>query len=688
LNTAPKYPKPLRVSAELLRTSLLTYGSLAFASHPLPSALILLATFFHPMVGIMGVIGVLISNLVARWMGANRYVWKVGVFGVSGLLVGLTLGMYAIPTVRLWMFLLMGAAFSGVLSVFLATALSKRDLPLLSMSFMLVIYPILLTVGIARGDTSHFSSIGFLQSLDKWVFENLPLVGFEWLKLFGSILFQNNLISGVLVLLAIGLYSRISLLYGIWGGVLGMGTYLFLHGSLDGFHGLNYVLTALAFGGFFVVSSVHCWLYTSLAVIAAGITDVSATSVLASISTAQGEPLPSLVFAFNVITLIFLYPLKKTDFGWRKRRLMPVPLSVIKSPEANLRWAKRWLLQPFIQKTTLTFPFLGKWSVLQGNNGQWTHKGIGRYAWDFVVRDVDGNQTRGVGLTLGDYYDFGLPVLAPAPGIVHAIENHIEDNPPRTASTERSWGNYVIINHQNGEFSELSHFKQGSIVVVSGQSVVRGQLLGHCGNSGRSPVPHIHFQLQSAPDLGSATLPARFAEGVMNREIQVNIIPSTGDEIAPIELEPQTEWTLLGKESEQWIFQCKMGLWRFKETLLFTTDLYGYPVIVSKNQNLWYILDKPNFVEIVPDFRTFPSALSPSGWMKIVGESLVLPKKLHRNLIWKGGKVIDSVENLWIIESQGREIAIDTQLGVIKQVKLLSDPKFHFVLSGSERPSK
>jgi urea transporter len=688
VNNTPTYYKYPRIAAQFLRATLLSYGALPFTAHPIPAALILLATFFHPIVGIMGVIGALVSNFVARWMGANRHAWNAGIFGVSGLLMGLALGMYAIPTPRLWMFLIVGAAFSGVISVFLASALSNRDLPILSLSFMLVIYPILLTVGIVRGNTAHFDSIGILHIMDAWVFKHLPLVCFEWVKMFGSILFQNNLISGVLVLLAIGLYSRISLLYGVWGGMLGLATYWFLHGSLDGFHGLNYVLIALAFGGFFLVTNIDCWLYTSLAVVVVGVTDVAVTHMLVALSSAHTEPLPSLVFAFNIITLIFLYPLKKMDISLQRRRIIPVPLYIIKSPEANLQWARRWLQRPFIQKTTLTFPFMGKWSVLQGNSGEWTHKDTGRYAWDFVVRDNDGNQTRGVGLELTDYYDFGLPVLSPAPGTVYAVENRVEDNPPRQASTERSWGNYVIIDHYNGEFSELSHFKQGSIVVIPGQNVARGQLLGYCGNSGRSPVPHIHFQLQSQPQLGAPTLPARFAEGIVKDEIQVDINPQTGEEVSPIILESVAEWTLLGKESEQWIFQCKMALWRFKETLTFATDIYGYPVITSKNQNLWYILDKPNFVEIVPDFRTFPSSLSPSAWMKIVGESLVLPKKLQRGLKWKGGEVVDSAENLWIIRSQGREIAIDTQLGIIKQVKLLNDSGFLFLLSGSERPAK
>jgi hypothetical protein len=39
-----------------------------------------------------------------------------------------------------------------------------------------------------------------------------------------------------------------------------------------------------------------------------------------------------------------------------------------------------------------------------------------------------------------------------------------------------------------------------------GQWVHQGQVLAACGNSGRSPEPHLHFQVQSSPEIGAPTL--------------------------------------------------------------------------------------------------------------------------------------------------------------------------------------
>ncbi|NOZ03272.1 MAG: peptidoglycan DD-metalloendopeptidase family protein, partial [FCB group bacterium] len=470
------------------KTVLLSYGVLSFTSHPIPALLIFTATFFYPIVGLMGLVGNVTSNLVAKWIHAHRGSWEAGIFGVSGILVGLALGMYAEPSLRMWIFLIAGAAFTGILSVMLGNFFVRYDLPILSLPFMMVIWLLLLTIGVAKGDASMFPAIPFLYRVDLWLFNALPLELFEYVKMFGNILFQENLLSGVLVFTAILLFSRISALYGLWGGLLGMVTYYFIHGSLDGFHGLNYVLVALAFGGFFIVNNRHAFIFTSLAIFLVGIVDQAVTQVLRGLSVGLDNELPSLVFAFNTVTLAFLFPLKMLPGAIHPLRLTPVPLHLIKNPETNLRWYRRWSSQVARQRTILTFPFIGEWSVLQGNNGEWTHKGIGRFAWDFVVRDERGYQTSGIGLKVEEYYAFGLPVLAPAPGTIVSIENTVEDNPPQKANTERNWGNYVIIDHGNGEFSELSHFKQGSVVVVPGQQVQRGALLGYCGNSGRSPV--------------------------------------------------------------------------------------------------------------------------------------------------------------------------------------------------------
>ncbi len=691
--------RPFANIVDLFRTSLNSYGVTAFVNHPIPAMLIFLATWFHPPVGAMGLLGALVSNLTGRWLGVDRETWRSGVFGVSGLLVGLAVGMYTEPGSQAIITTIVGTVATGVLSVFLHAWMSKHDLPILSFPMILMIWPILISLGIHKINSVSYPAINWLRDLDMWLFDMLPLGMFEFLKSFGTILFQENLISGLIVLIAIGLWSRISLAYALWGGIVGMATYFYLHGSLDGFHGLNFVLTALAFGGFFIVANRNAFILTTLALLTVGLVDYAVVYFLnqpTSMTQASApsaifghsvEKIPSLVFAFNIVTLIFLFPLKVIQFIQRKPRMIPVPLAQIRTPEANVRWAKRWLSKRYIQKTLITFPFMGDWTVLQGNDGEWTHKAAGQYAWDFVITDDAGKQYRNDGSAVADYYCYGVPVLSPASGTVVAIENQVEDNIPGNAVTERNWGNYIIIDHGNGEFSELSHFQQRSIKVVLDQQVKRGEILGFCGNSGRSPVPHIHFQLQDSAKPGGKTLPAVFSEGLINDELRVNFVPRQNDKLTPLKIEAEAEWSLLGRETESWTFKVSTGLQRLNETLHFTTDPFGLPAISTKSNYLWYILDKPSFVEIVPDFKTMPSLLTPSGWMKVVGDSLLLPKKLKVGFEWETGRVLFREGHVWTIESAGRIIRINTETSVIDQIALSNDAHFQMNLTSSTHDS-
>jgi murein DD-endopeptidase MepM/ murein hydrolase activator NlpD len=59
----------------------------------------------------------------------------------------------------------------------------------------------------------------------------------------------------------------------------------------------------------------------------------------------------------------------------------------------------------------------------------------------------------------------------------------------------------VVIDLGNSEFIFLAHFKLGSFMVKAGDQVRAGQKIGKCGNSGNSPVPHLHVHMQNSPQL-------------------------------------------------------------------------------------------------------------------------------------------------------------------------------------------
>ena len=74
------------------------------------------------------------------------------------------------------------------------------------------------------------------------------------------------------------------------------------------------------------------------------------------------------------------------------------------------------------------------------------------------------------------------------------------------------FGNYVVIDHGNGEFGLYGHIQQGSGKVKPGERVKQKQTIAAVGASGSSMFPHLHFELQTGPDTNSEGLPSTFVD--------------------------------------------------------------------------------------------------------------------------------------------------------------------------------
>ncbi|MFE3601870.1 peptidoglycan DD-metalloendopeptidase family protein [Streptomyces sp. NPDC059142] len=77
-----------------------------------------------------------------------------------------------------------------------------------------------------------------------------------------------------------------------------------------------------------------------------------------------------------------------------------------------------------------------------------------------------------------------------------------------TAGSGGSYGNQIVIRHDNGMYSQYAHLS--SLSVSAGQSVSTGQQIGLSGATGNVTGPHLHFEIRTGPEYGSDVDPLAF----------------------------------------------------------------------------------------------------------------------------------------------------------------------------------
>lgn len=68
------------------------------------------------------------------------------------------------------------------------------------------------------------------------------------------------------------------------------------------------------------------------------------------------------------------------------------------------------------------------------------------------------------------------------------------------------YGNYIIIQHTDGNYTLYGHLYENSLTVSEGDSVTQGQVIAKMGSSGCSTGAHLHFEVREGQNEFSATV--------------------------------------------------------------------------------------------------------------------------------------------------------------------------------------
>jgi len=421
-----------------------SYSQVFFSNDRLFGLLLLIITFFDLGAGFAGLLSIILVQVIAYFFNFNHALIKDGSYTYNALMVGIALGAFYQFNWSLLFLIVALSLLTLMLTIWFANSLGHKGLPFLSIPFLIGIWVVIL-------GASNFSALDLNQksfySLQKW----LPGLFSATTDGISSLPFHN----------VIYLYLR------------SIGAIFFQYNDLAGIIiviGLIYysrIAFALSIFGF----SIGYLFYHFM-----------------------GGDFSQLIYSyigFNLVVLLFVTALHN------RTKISGLSLVTIQefSPEKHhynyYNNTERFKRDTYIH---LGLPIIGEWFISQGYDGKITH------------RDEDGSSYKMPGYETEDYYCWDLPVIAPADGTVIEVVNDIEDNHIGKVNLENNWGNTVIIQHGEYLFSKISHFKKDTIQVEVGTFVKKGTLLGKCGSSGRSPEPHLHFQMQTTPYIGSKTL--------------------------------------------------------------------------------------------------------------------------------------------------------------------------------------
>ena len=521
-----------------------SYSIIFFLNNKVLAGTIMLVSFFNFWSGLSGLVAVLFTLFIGHTLHLDKATLRSGAYSFNSLLAGIGMGTFFDPGIVFFSLLALASLLSLLLSVSLGGWLYKYKLPFLSIPFVITFWFIVLP-------SSHYENLGLTQRSIFWMNEMYAVGGNGLLQLFqiidtiqinelvdiylrsiSSVFFQNNLIAGLLICIALIYASRIMFSLSVIGF---LSAYLFAMfsgseaASINYYNiGANYMMVAFAIGGYFSIPSKSSYLWTVLLIPLTSLVLLFFYTLLGYIQL----PVFSLPFAFVSIMFIYFLQLRSKSNG-----LVLTPLQ-LNSPEKNLyTFNNNKNRLSGLYYFPIHLPFMGEWTVTQAHDGEFTHMGEWKHAFDFMITDNEGKTFRNNGYSLTDYLCYNKPVFAPADGFVEMITDNVEDNEIGNVNTINNWGNSIVIRHLNGLYSQISHLRKGTFKVNKGDYVKQGDLIANCGNSGRSPEPHIHFQMQTLPIVGAKTINYPFAY-YFKQSVGKDVLtqfnkPETGDKVRP-----------------------------------------------------------------------------------------------------------------------------------------------------------
>jgi urea transporter len=502
---------------------LISFSYLTLIRNPVFGLIILAFIFTNPASGIFSLAAFISALLFGRFIGLSRENMVNGLFTYNSILTGLLIGyLFQLSFLSIVLTAIISSFTVLVSFVQYSVVYLRFGVPILNLPFTVsatLLYLASIRYGnlsVARNMTLSFLNIS-----------GLPLWLTGLFKATGIFVFLPYDVIGLCILASMLLFSRINFFLMIAGYYAGASLLGLLKGSFSAafsdIYTFNFILIALALGGFFLIPSFRSYCIACVGVI-------MSVFILDAVGIFWSHyNVPVFTFPFVAIVSLVLFVLNASGFPYMNA-------SFLKTPEQDLEHFLNYTGRFNIRTPQPMPPFSGEWTVYQGFDDQWTHKGIWKHALDFViVNGTEGKTYRNGGTSVTDYYCFMAPVLSPVTGTVVACHDTTSDNPIGTVDKINNWGNYIVIRSLWDYYVQISHLAERSISVKCGEQVSVGQPVARCGNSGYSPQPHIHLQCSWFPGVSAPSIAFFLSNYCVNgRAVFSNERVKRGQAITPL----------------------------------------------------------------------------------------------------------------------------------------------------------
>ncbi|MET8308891.1 MULTISPECIES: urea transporter [unclassified Micromonospora] len=290
-------------------------------NNPLTGLLILVAVAWgafengQPRIFGGAVLGLVVGTATAVALRVDNASLRKGLFGFSPLLTGIAVPTFLDDRPLMWLYLVLGAAATTVVTLALNAIFKTWGLTAFTMPFVLTTWVLLLAA-------YQFDRFTVLTNLKPMFPGEGPLTGgrFDWdlvptfLRGVSQVYLTNSWVSGLIILVALLVNSRWSALFAVVGAVGATLLALWFGAdatSLDkGLFGFNAVLTAIAVGAVLHRPGALVTVYTLFGIALTLFVQMALATVLTPLA------IPVLTGPFNIATWLLLLP---------KRHFAPVP---------------------------------------------------------------------------------------------------------------------------------------------------------------------------------------------------------------------------------------------------------------------------------------------------------------------------------------------------------------------------